>query len=88
MSRLQANLLLLAVAAIWGFAFVMQSRSMDAIGPLWFVGLRFLIASLVTLPMALLENQRAKVKLGSRNIVGFSVIGLALFLEAQSSNLA
>ena len=80
MSRLQANMLLLAVAAIWGFAFVMQSRSMDAIGPLWFVGLRFLIASLVTLPMALMESRKAVAPLGHRNIIGFSVIGLALFL--------
>lgn len=80
MSRLQANMLLLAVAAIWGFAFVMQSRSMDAIGPLWFVGLRFLIASLIALPLAIAESRKTDVALGPKNIIGFSVIGLALFL--------
>ena len=73
-------MLLLAVAAIWGFAFVMQAQSMDAIGPLWFVGLRFLIATLVTLPMAIMEHRKAGAPLGHRNIIGFSVIGLALFL--------
>ena len=80
MSRFQANMLLLAVAAIWGFAFVMQSRSMDAIGPLWFVGFRFLIASLIALPLAIAESRKTDIALGPKNVIGFSMIGLALFL--------
>lgn len=80
MSRLQANLLLLGVAAIWGLGFVTQSRSMDSIGPLWFVGIRFLIAMLVTLPLALNESRKASVPLDRKTVLGFSAIALALFL--------
>ncbi|MQW40902.1 EamA family transporter [Sinorhizobium meliloti] len=47
MTRIQANLFLLFSGAIWGAGFVAQSTAMDAIGPLWFIGLRFAIATLV-----------------------------------------
>ncbi len=59
MTRIQANLFLLFSGAIWGAGFVAQSTAMDAIGPLWFIGLRFAIATLVALPLALLEKKQA-----------------------------
>ncbi|MBW8846567.1 MAG: DMT family transporter [Burkholderiales bacterium] len=58
MTRLQANLLLTLVALIWGSAFVAQSRGMADVGPLLFTGVRFLIGSLVVLPLAVLEWRR------------------------------
>ncbi len=58
MSRLQANLLLTFVALIWGSAFIAQSRGMADVGPLLFTGVRFLIGSLVVLPLAVLEWRR------------------------------
>jgi drug/metabolite transporter (DMT)-like permease len=58
MSRLRANLLLTVVALIWGSAFVAQSRGMADVGPLLFTGVRFLIGSLVVLPLAVLEWRR------------------------------
>lgn len=58
MTRIQANLLLTVVALIWGSAFVAQHRGMADVGPLLFTGVRFLIGSLVVLPLAVLEWRR------------------------------
>jgi drug/metabolite transporter (DMT)-like permease len=55
MTRVQANLLLLVVALIWGSAFVAQSTAMAHVGPMTFTGLRFLIGAAVVLPWALRE---------------------------------
>ena len=54
-SRLQADLLLLLTAAIWGLAFVAQKSGMAGLGPFGFVGLRFLLSTLVVLPLAFRE---------------------------------
>ncbi len=78
MSRIQANLLLLFVAAIWGVAFVFQATAMDRISPLWFVGLRFMIAAIVVAPFAIWEKSRAKTPLSRGAGLGFTLIGLAL----------
>lgn len=74
-----ANLLLLAAGAIWGMGFVAQSTAMAAVGPLLFVGLRFLIATIVTLPFALAEARRSKGPVPKRGRIGFLAIGVALF---------
>ncbi len=54
MTRTQANLMLVAIAAIWGLAFVFQKTAMDHIGPCTFLALRALIAALILAPIALL----------------------------------
>lgn len=54
-SRLQADLVLLLTAAIWGLAFVAQKSGMAGLGPFGFVGLRFLLSTIVVLPLALRE---------------------------------
>jgi len=51
-SRVQANLLLVLIALIWGSAFVAQSQGMADIGPMAFTGVRFLIGALVVAPLA------------------------------------
>jgi hypothetical protein len=45
LKRSQANLLLLAVALIWGSAFVAQAQGMAGVGPLTFTGIRFLLGT-------------------------------------------
>ena len=55
MTRVQANLLLLLIALIWGSAFVAQSRGMADVGPMLFTGVRFLIGAAVVAPLAWLE---------------------------------
>lgn len=57
MTRTQANLMLVAIAAIWGLAFVFQKTAMDHVGPYTFLALRAVIAALILAPIALLyEN--------------------------------
>lgn len=60
MTRLQADLLLTVVAIIWGSAFVFQAQGMEALGPMAFTGVRFLLGALVVLPLALWEQPRRK----------------------------
>lgn len=79
MNRLQSNLLLLLTAAIWGGGFIAQSTAMDAISPFWFVGIRFLIAALVTLPFALHEAAKSQAPISRKQYLQFSTVGLALF---------
>ncbi len=54
MTRLQANMMLLAIAAIWGLAFVYQKTAMDHIGPFTFLAMRAAIAAIILAPIAYL----------------------------------
>ncbi len=58
MKRWQADGLLLAVAMIWGLAFVPQAWGMEHLGPMGFTGLRFALGALVVAPLAWREHQR------------------------------
>ena len=82
MNRLQANLVLLLTAAIWGAGFVAQQQAMDHVGPLWFIGLRFLVAFFVALPLAIREDRRVSAPITSREFGIFALIGLSLLLGA------
>lgn len=86
MPRIQANLLLLISGAIWGAGFVAQSTAMDAISPLWFITLRFAIATLVAMPLAIIETKRATEPLRLTTVRNFVFIGLALLPERRHSN--
>jgi drug/metabolite transporter (DMT)-like permease len=79
MTRIQANLLLLLAGAIWGMGFVAQATAMDNVGPMLFVGSRFLIAALCVLPFAIREGRRAQVAIVPRQWLAFTWIGLLLF---------
>jgi len=87
MTRVQANLLLLLAAAIWGGGFVAQSTAMHAIGPFWFIGLRFVVATVVVLPFALLEGRKAKTPMKPQHMRSFILIGLALFGGAATQQI-
>ncbi|KQV64484.1 DMT family transporter [Rhizobium sp. Root1220] len=87
MTRIQANLLLLLAAAIWGGGFVAQSTAMKVIGPFWFIGLRFAIAALAVLPFMLLEVRKAPVKTSSRHFKLYLMTGLALFGGAVTQQI-
>ncbi|MFN7010428.1 MAG: DMT family transporter [Allorhizobium sp.] len=83
MSRIQANLILLLAAAIWGGGFVAQSEAMEWLGPNWFNALRFLLAALAVLPFAWREARRAERPLSAQDYGWFLLVGLSL-LAAQS----
>lgn len=92
MTRFQANALLLLAGAIWGMGFVAQAKAMEDVGPFLFIGMRFLVASLVILPFAIVEAHRspypdqlaASVKtwlnLPGKHLARFSLIGVSLFM--------
>lgn len=87
MTRVQANLLLLLTGAIWGAGFVAQSTAMDALTPLWFIAIRFAIATVVAAPFAFLEGRRAGTPLTPRGIGNFVWVGLALFGGAATQQI-
>ncbi|CUX17325.1 DMT family transporter [Agrobacterium deltaense] len=87
MTRIQANMLLLLAAAIWGGGFVAQSSAMASIGPFWFVGLRFAIAAIAVLPFAFMETRSLKSPPRRREIGSFILVGLALFGGATTQQV-
>lgn len=58
MTRLKADFLLLLACFIWGTAFVAQKAGMDGIGPLGFVGSRFLLSFILVAPFAWREHRK------------------------------
>ena len=51
-----ATLLLVLASIIWGTAFVAQTMGMEYIGPLTFINARFIIGTLIVLPLAIREK--------------------------------
>jgi len=81
LTRTQANLILLAVALIWGLAFVAQAEGMAGVGPLTFTGIRFLLGALIVLPLAWREwQQRSTHHIAAQVRDVFSVGGLGVLL--------
>ena len=86
---LRADLLLLATAAIWGFAFVAQRVGMQHVGPFTFNGVRFALGGLSLLPLVWLESRtfdrssRRAAPPGRVVFWGPALAGTALFLGAS-----
>jgi len=89
MTRAQANLVLLLAGAMWGMGFVAQSTAMQAIGPLLFIGLRFVVATVAMMPFAIREGRRAAHPVRKSEWLAFAMIGLLLFagMTAQQIGL-
>ncbi|MBP1852632.1 DMT family transporter [Rhizobium halophytocola] len=79
MTRIQANLVLLLTAAIWGGGFVAQSSAMEHMGPHWFNAFRFAIAFIAVVPFAWREARRERARLSGQDLRAFILIGLSLF---------
>ncbi|MEO8409560.1 MAG: DMT family transporter [Propionivibrio sp.] len=85
MTRIQANFLLLAVAVIWGSAFVAQAHGMDGLEPFTFTGIRFLVGVCVVAPLAWRDWRLIavrEVRPGRREAQGVVALGLLLTLGA------
>jgi drug/metabolite transporter (DMT)-like permease len=54
---LRADILLLLTAAIWGIGFVAQRSGMNYVGPFTFNGVRFILGSLILLPIIILRRK-------------------------------
>ncbi len=89
MTHARANIMLLVAGAIWGMGFVAQSTAMENLGPWLFIALRFALAALTMLPLAVRENMRAGSLPEWADLAKFALIGLTLFLgmAAQQSGL-
>lgn len=82
MNRLRADLVLLACAAIWGFAFLFQKSAMQHVGPLLFIAARSFVACVALAPLAARERRRPSVP-GWRAIGTVALAaGVAFFLGA------
>jgi len=85
LTRSQANFLLLAVALVWGSAFVAQAHGMDGLEPFTFTGIRFLLGVCIVAPLALRDLRsisRRPVQPTRRDMQGVVVLGLLLTLGA------
>lgn len=82
----RANLLLLFSAAIWGSAFVAQKVGMESMGPFWFTALRFIIGTLVVVPLLLWEKPVRP--LTARDWITGIGIGLLLFAGINLQQVA
>jgi drug/metabolite transporter (DMT)-like permease len=79
---LGASGLLLAAAAIWGFAFVAQRAGMDHVGPFFFNGVRFLLGALALVPF--LVRRRAGLRPVRRDVaLGLVTAGIVLSMAAN-----
>ena len=76
----QADLLLLLVALIWGFGFVAQRAGMDHIGPYTYNGIRFLLGGFCLLPLVLRRPavRSRQIPLARAGLLA----GIVLFLAA------
>lgn len=88
---LGSELLLLATAAIWGFAFVAQRVGMEHVGPFAFNGLRYALGALSVLPLCLARRRRAAAAPGAlsrgRALGACALAGSVLFLGASLQQL-
>jgi drug/metabolite transporter (DMT)-like permease len=80
MSRGIAILMLTMTALFWGLAFVAQKTAMESMGPLTFIGVRFIIGGLLVLPLALNEYGRRARPLSRRDLWAIIGLGLVFFL--------
>ena len=86
---LQANLMMLLAASIWGFAFVAQRVGMETMGPHWFNSLRFFIGVVALTPVVIWMG-RVQAKSSTQGptsstktlLMGGAVAGLLLFIGA------
>lgn len=79
-SRWQADLALAVVALVWGTTFVVVKHALSDISTLYFLALRFSVASVCLLLMFLPAFRRAGRRQVSRGLKGGAIAGLFLWL--------
>ncbi|WP_028579487.1 DMT family transporter [Desulfogranum japonicum] len=83
---MKTDLLLLLVAAIWGFGFVAQRAGLEYVGPYTFNGVRFILGGCCLIPLSLFKQGSSTYSiLGYKKIAPLmagSVAGLVLFAGA------
>ncbi len=85
MTRLQANMVLMLTALIWGSTFVVQQVSTGSLGAVSFTSARFFLGALIVLPFAVVQYKQRKKerhRITVKDWGGMIVTGLALFSGA------
>ncbi len=82
MSRIRADLLLVLAALIWGTAFIAQKNAGELMGPISFVGVRFLLSCVALTPLALYERSHSGSRLNKGEWLLAGLIGLCVFVAA------
>ena len=83
-TKFTSLLMLFAIAAIWGFAFVAQAEGANHLGAFAFNGIRFAIGAASLLPVALLiERGRATKEQRKRTLVASIAAGTVLFCASS-----
>ncbi len=83
--KLKGNLILLLAAIIWGTSFIAQSKGVEEISPMTFIGVRSLLGSVSLLPIIFFLDSRKKrsgadyQKADKTLWVGGTICGLLLF---------
>ena len=88
--RILSSILLLIAAIIWGFAFVAQRIGMDHIGPFLFNGIRFLMGSIILIPVLFIlkpSEPDQKNIFSKKGIISGTLLGLILFLAASAQQI-
>lgn len=83
MRRFHADLVLLACAAIWGFAFLFQKSAMAHVGPFSFIAARSIVACLALAPLVWLESGKAEIPV-SRGLLWVAVLGGGSFFAGAA----
>jgi drug/metabolite transporter (DMT)-like permease len=82
-ARIGSLAILLLTAIIWGFAFVAQVQGMEYIEPFTLIGVRFLIAIIVLLPVVLIfERGRVSREERKRTLIASVASGTMLFIAS------
>lgn len=79
MERVKADLSLLLAAFIWGTAFIAQKSAVATIGPILFLGCRFLLSTLLLAPLAWMESRKRADNLTPSDWRLALAVGLSLF---------
>lgn len=80
LNRFTGMVALIVATMFWGFAFVAQKNAMAHIGPLGFIGARYIIGGLVVLPLALWEYRRNTHRFSAKQLWLILGLGLVFFL--------
>lgn len=89
MKNIGKSLLLLLVAAIWGIAFVAQSKGMEYVGPFTYSAVRMLLGGIVLIPVIYImdrgrsEEELQRIKTNKKTqLLGGLCCGIALFISS------
>lgn len=86
--QIKHSIMLLLTAVIWGSSFVAQSAGMDHVGPFTFSAARFIIGSIVLLPVILIFSDKGTKEQNKYTVMGGICCGIVMFAAANLQQIA